>query len=85
VLHGECDNGEKAVTDKVGEQLSARGSLQILRNRSALVKELHSIILPLGVGISGIKDGKEFSEERSVRLNVIDDFHLVEEDQGIQD
>lgn len=48
------------------------------------MQELYRVVFALPVGASRVEDGKELSEEGGVRLDVVHNFHLVEEDQGVE-
>lgn len=85
MFDGKCNDGEKAMIDEVREEIGARGSLQILRNSSALVKELHGIILALQICVPRVENREEFFQEGSIRLNVIHYLHLIEENQRVED
>ena len=58
VFYGKSNDVEKAVADKIGEQVCPCWSLEILRNRSALMQKMHSVLSSLDVVILSIEHGK---------------------------
>lgn len=85
VRDSKGDDIEKAITDEVGEQVGAGGSLQILRDSSALVEKVYGVFSSFAFWALHIKDGKELLEKGGVTLEMLNDVNLVEEDDGVED
>jgi hypothetical protein len=84
VLERKLYDLQQPVADEVLVQLRPAIRLQTFGYGTALLNEQDTILLSLKTFPLSIEDTKELLQERGVRLKMLDDVDLVEEDERIQ-
>ena len=78
------DHLEQTVLDEVGVELRSGRCLEVLRDGTALLDEMHGTLLPLLIWLLRVEQTEELAQKGLVGLQMLHDVDLVEEDERVR-